>query len=256
MLDTIETLFGGLLQQAILRAELRRLFRWLKDKGVTAIITAERGDGTLTRQGLEEYVSDCVILLDHRVTEQVSTRRLRVVKYRGSAHGTNEYPFLIDEEGFSVLPVTSIGPGPRGVQRADLDRDRAARRHAGRRGLLPRQQRPHQRDGGDRQEQPGRPLRRRRLRAAASAACISPSRNRESQIVRNMASIGIDLRAVDQEGAASHSVAARPTATGLETHLAADAQAWSRSFQPRMVIVDPITNLARSGTAVRSRGRC
>src|SRR5262249_3543204 len=94
---------------AVLRAELRRLFRWLKDRGVTAVITAEKGEGTLTRQGLEEYVSDCVILLDHRVTEQVSTRRLRVVKYRGSVHGTNEYPFLIDEDGIPVLPLTSIG---------------------------------------------------------------------------------------------------------------------------------------------------
>jgi circadian clock protein KaiC len=109
VLDSIETLFGGLSNAAILRAELRRLFRWLKDKGVTAIITGERGDGTLTRQGLEEYVSDCVIVLDHRVTEQLSTRRLRIVKYRGTTHGTNEYPFLIDEEGISVLPLTSLG---------------------------------------------------------------------------------------------------------------------------------------------------
>src|SRR5262245_466126 len=99
VLDTIETLFGGFTNEALLRSELRRLFRWLKDKGVTSVITAEKGNGTLTRQGLEEYVSDCVILLDHRVTDQVSTRRLRVVKYRGTAHGTNEYPFLIDQEG-------------------------------------------------------------------------------------------------------------------------------------------------------------
>jgi KaiC/GvpD/RAD55 family RecA-like ATPase len=109
VLDTIETLFGGLSQTAILRAELRRLFRWLKDKGVTAVITGERSEGALTRQGLGEYVSDCVIVLDHRATEQVSTRRLRIVKYRGSAHGTNEYPFMIDEDGFSVLPITSLG---------------------------------------------------------------------------------------------------------------------------------------------------
>lgn len=108
VLDTIETLFSGLPNQVILRSELRRLFRWLKDKGVTAIITGERGDGSLTRQGLEEYVSDCVIVLDHRVSEQTSSRRLRVVKYRGSTHGTNEYPFLIDEDGISVLPVTSL----------------------------------------------------------------------------------------------------------------------------------------------------
>ena len=109
VLDTIEVLFAGLPNPAILRAELRRLFRWLKDKGVTAIITGERGEHSLTRHGLEEYVADCVILLDHRVTDQISTRRLRVVKYRGSAHGTNEYPFLIDEHGISVLPITSLG---------------------------------------------------------------------------------------------------------------------------------------------------
>src|SRR5215216_3838326 len=103
VLDTLEALFSGFTNQSILRAELQRLFRWLKDKGVTALITAERGEGTLTRQGLEEYVSDCVILLDHRVNEQVSTRRLRIVKYRGTSHGTNEYPFLIGKHGISVL---------------------------------------------------------------------------------------------------------------------------------------------------------
>ncbi len=108
VLDTIESLFAGLANQAILRAELRRLFRWLKDKGVTAIITAERGTNELTRYGLEEYVSDCVILLDHRVNGQISTRRLRVVKYRGSMHGTNEYPFIIDEKGISIMPITSL----------------------------------------------------------------------------------------------------------------------------------------------------
>ena len=108
VLDTIENLFAGLTNQGILRAELRRLFLWLKDKGVTAIITGEQGDGKLTRHGLEEYVSDCVILLDHRVINQISTRRLRIVKYRGSAHATNEFPFLIDEDGISVLPVTSL----------------------------------------------------------------------------------------------------------------------------------------------------
>ena len=106
VLDTIETLFSSLPNPAILRAELRRLFRWLKEKGVTAIISAERGEGMLTRHGLEEYVSDCVILLDHRTIDQITTRRLRIVKYRGSSHGTNEYPFLIDEDGISILPVT------------------------------------------------------------------------------------------------------------------------------------------------------
>jgi len=109
VLDTVESLFAALPNMLILRAELRRLFRWLKDKGVTVIITAEQGSGTLTRHGLEEYVSDCVVRLDHRVTDQVSTRRLRIVKYRGSVHGTNEYPFLISERGFLVLPITSLG---------------------------------------------------------------------------------------------------------------------------------------------------
>ena len=98
----------GFSNTSILRAELRRLFRWLKEKGVTAIITGERGDGTLTRHGLEEYVADCVIMLDHRVAEQVSTRRLRIIKYRGTSHGTNEYPFLIDDQGISVMPITSV----------------------------------------------------------------------------------------------------------------------------------------------------
>ena len=109
VLDTIESLFSALPNPQILRTELRRLFRWLKKRNVTTVVTAERGEGALTRQGLEEYVSDCVILLDHRVNDQSSIRRLRIVKYRGSTHGTNEYPFLIDEDGFSVLPVTSLG---------------------------------------------------------------------------------------------------------------------------------------------------
>ncbi len=109
VIDTIETLFGGLENQQVLRSELRRLFEWLKHKGVTAIITGERGEGTLTRYGLEEYVADCVILLDNRIQDQLSIRRLRIVKYRGSAHGTNEYPFIIDEQGITVMPITSSG---------------------------------------------------------------------------------------------------------------------------------------------------
>ncbi|HYQ85183.1 MAG TPA: circadian clock protein KaiC, partial [Rubrobacter sp.] len=109
VLDTLEILFGGLDNESILRSEIRRLFRWLKERGMTAVITGERGEGALTRQGLEEYISDCVILLDHRVNDQLATRRMRVVKYRGSLHGTNEYPFLIDERGIEVLPITSMG---------------------------------------------------------------------------------------------------------------------------------------------------
>src|SRR5688572_25331518 len=108
VLDTIESLFSGMSNLAVLRSEIRRLFHWLKEKGVTAFITGERGEKTLTRQGLEEYVSDCVILLDFRVIDQISTRRLRIIKYRGSMHGTNEYPFLIDDHGISVLPITPL----------------------------------------------------------------------------------------------------------------------------------------------------
>jgi circadian clock protein KaiC len=108
-IDTVEVLFAGLRNEAILRAELRRLLRWLKDKGVTTIVTAEQGQNTLTRHGLEEYVSDCVVFLDHRIINQVGTRRLRIVKYRGSAHGTNEYPTMIDTHGLSVLPISSLG---------------------------------------------------------------------------------------------------------------------------------------------------
>ena len=126
VLDTVEALFGPLGDELTLRSELRRLFRWLNNRGVTAIVTGERGEGTLTRHGLEEYVSDCVVLLDHRVHDQISTRRLRVVKYRGSHHGPDEYPFLIDRNGFSVLPVLLDGVGSRRQQRPGLDGCRRA----------------------------------------------------------------------------------------------------------------------------------
>ena len=137
VLDTIESLFAGLGDAGILRAELRRLFGWLKDRGVTAVITGERGVSTLTRQGLEEYVSDCVIVLDHRVMDQISTRRLRIVKYRGSHHGTNEYPFLIDTDGIAVLPITSLAVASQGHHRAHFDRAGLARRHVRQQGLFP-----------------------------------------------------------------------------------------------------------------------
>ncbi len=130
VLDTLEALFSGFSNQGILRAEIRRLFRWLKDRNMTTVITAERGDGTLTRYGLEEYVSDCVIVLDHRVAGQLSTRRLRIVKYRGSVHGTNEYPFLIDEHGISVLPITSFGLNHRASTLKNFQRDSGSRRLA------------------------------------------------------------------------------------------------------------------------------
>ena len=178
VLDTIEALFAGLCNHAVLRAELRRLFRWLKDQGMTAVITGERGDDTLTRYGLEEYVADCVIMLDHRVNDQISTRRLRVVKYRGSAHGTNEYPFLIGNDGLTVLPITSLGLdhaasrervatgiaeldemlGGKGVFRGSSVLISGARRH--------------------RQEHASPPASPTPPARAASACCCSPSRNR------------------------------------------------------------------------------
>ena len=218
MLDTIEALFSGLSNEAILRAELRRLFRWLKDKGVTAMITGERGEGTLTRHGLEEYVSDCVILLDHRVHDQISTRRLRVVKYRGSAHGTNEYPFLIDERGISVLPITSLGLEhaasderiSTGIPRLDemLGGKGFYRGSSvlvsGTAGTGKTSLAAHFVAAACRR---GRALPLLRLRGVAG------------QIMRNMRSIGIDLEPWVEQGLLRFH-AARPTLYGLEMHLA------------------------------------
>ena len=244
VLDTIETLFGGFSNQAILRAELQRLFRWLKDKGVTAIITAERGDGTLTRQGLEEYVSDCVILLDHRVNDQVSTRRLRVVKYRGTAHGTNEYPFLIDEDGFSVLPITSAGL--KHVASTERISTGIARLDAmlGGAGVYRGSSVLFSGTAGTGKSSLAAHL--------ARESCLRGERclyfafeESESQIVRNMRSIGIDMRPWIKKGLL-HFVAERPTANGLEMHLALMHRA-IRKFHPRMVVVDPISNLVDAG---------
>src|SRR4249920_1960901 len=238
VLDTIEALFSGFSDQSILRAELRRLFRWLKDKGVTAIITAERGEGTLTRQGLEEYVSDCVILLDHRVTDQVSTRRLRVVKYRGSAHGTNEYPFLVDGSGFSVLPITSLGLQHRasaervssGVPR--LDAMLGGGYFRGSTVLVS-----------------GTPGSGKTSVAArfVQAACERGERclffafeESPDQLSRNMESIGMDLGRWRKEDLL-RLVSARPAVYGLETHLAFMHRT-IREFRPMAVLVDPITD--------------
>jgi circadian clock protein KaiC len=244
VLDTIETLFGGFSNEAILRAELRRLFRWLKDKGVTAIITAERGEGTLTRQGLEEYVSDCVILLDHRVNDQVSTRRLRVVKYRGTAHGTNEYPFLIDEQGFSVLPITSTGLEHRvseeristGIPRLDT--------MLGGGGIYRGSSVLVSGTAGTGKSSLSAHLARESC-ARGERCLYFAFEESESQIVRNMASIGIDLRPWIKKDLL-RVVAGRPTATGLEMHLALMHRK-IQQFRPRMVVVDPISNLAAAG---------
>jgi circadian clock protein KaiC len=244
-LDTLEVLFAGLTNHGILRAELRRLFRWLKDRGVTALITCERGDGALTRYGLEEYVSDCVILLDHRVTEQVSTRRLRIVKYRGSAHGTDEYPFVIDQDGFSVLPITSLG----------LDHAVSAERVS---TGIPRLDAMLGGSGCFRGSTvlvsgtagTGKTSIAAHFAHAAGARgerCLFAAfEESPDQIVRNMASIGLDLAPLVERGLLRiHAV--RPTLQGLEQHLAALHRVVER-FDPSTVIVDPISNLEAAGT--------
>jgi circadian clock protein KaiC len=245
VLDTLESLFGGFTNQAILRAELRRLFRWLKDKGVTAVITGERGEGQLTRQGLEEYVSDCVILLDHRVKEQVSTRRLRIVKYRGSTHGTNEYPFLIDEDGIHVLPLTSLQlnhPASNerissGVPRLDA--------------ML----------GGEGYYRGSSILisgtagtGKTSLSAHfAEATCQRGERclylafeESPAQLIRNMKSIGVDLTPWVKKGLLRLE-SSRPTLHGIEMHLAT-IHKMVDNFKPQVVIIDPISNFSSAGT--------
>jgi circadian clock protein KaiC len=244
VLDTIENLFAGPQNQGILRAELRRLFRWLKDRGVTAVITAERGDGALTRHGLEEYVSDCVILLDHRVTDQVSTRRLRIVKYRGTAHGTNEYPFLIDEDGFSVLPVTSLGLKHEvsderissGVPRLDT--------MLGGEGFY---------RGTTILVSGTAGTGKTSLSASfVDAACRRGERclyfsfeESQGQLIRNMRSIGLNLEQWTRKNLLQfHS--SRATFYGLEMHLAMIHKI-VQDFQPKVVVLDPIGSLIQAG---------
>ena len=245
VLDTIETLFGGLSNVAILRGELRRLFRWLKDKGVTAVITGESGEATLTRHGLEEYVSDCVILLDHRVTDQMSTRRLRIVKYRGTTHETNEYPFLIDEDGISVLPVTSLG-----LQHAAS----TERISSG----IPRLDAMLGGEGffrGSTVLMSGTAGSGKTSIAAhfATAACQRGERclyfafeESPGQILRNMRSIGINLEPWVKKGLLQFH-ASRGAIHGLEMHLTT-IHKLVREFQPRVVVMDPIGSLIAVGT--------
>jgi circadian clock protein KaiC len=244
VLDTIESLFAGLPNPLILRAELRRLFRWLKAKGVTAVVTGERGEGMLTRQGLEEYVSDCVIVLDHRVNEQVSSRRLRVVKYRGSTHGTNDYPFLIDEDGISVLPVTSLGLQhiasidriSSGVARLDAMLGGAGYYRgssvliSGTAGTGKSSLAAHFADAAC----------RRGEHALYFAFEESPT-----QIMRNMRSIGIDLSRWVQKGLLQFE-ATRPTLFGLEMHLTTMRKAVN-DFKPQVVILDPLNSFIMGG---------
>jgi len=246
VLDTIETLFGGFTNQGVLRSELRRLFRWLKDKKVTCVITGERGDGALTRQGLEEYVSDCVILLDHRVTEQVSTRRLRIVKYRGSVHGTNEYPFLIDEHGISVLPVTGLG----------LTHESSNERVSSGVPQL------DQMLGGEGYYRGSSILATGtagtgKTSLAAQFALSTCKRGERclylafeespSQLLRNMRSINVNLEPYRRNGLLQLH-ASRPTLLGLEAHLV-QIHKMVTEFEPGAVIVDPISNFIASGSA-------
>jgi circadian clock protein KaiC len=250
VLDTVESLFSGLDNQAILRAELRRLFHWLKNKGVTAVITGERGEATLTRQGLEEYVSDCVIMLDHRVIEQVSTRRLRVVKYRGSTHGTNEYPFLIDETGISVLPITSL----------KLDNEVSSEIvSTGISGLDEMFEGQGFYRGSNILVSGTAGTAKTTIASCfAHAQCLKKEKTvyfafEESpqQLIRNMRSIGIDLEQHVRKGCLQiHS--SRPSLNGLELHLLT-LRKLIREFKPTTVIIDPISNLITVGTELEVR---
>lgn len=251
VLDTLEVLFACLPNEAILRSELRRLFCWLKEKKVTAVITAERGRETLTRHGLEEYVSDCVILLDHRVNDQIATRHLRVIKYRGALHGTNEFPFLIGNEGISVLPITSLALNHKvsaeriatGISRLDA--------MLGGKGFF----------RGSSILLTGTPGTGKTIISANFAQAAGRRGERvlffsfeesPDQIIRNMHSIGLRLDPLVKRGLLRfHS--ARPSLYGLEMHLATMFKEIS-TFKPHVVIVDPITSLMDSGTDSEGKG--
>ncbi len=249
-IDSIETLFTGLTDTTLLRAELHRLFRWLKDKGVTALVTAERGEGSLTRHGMEEYVSDCVILLDNRVANQFATRRLRIVKYRGSRHGADEYPFMIGDSGLSVLPITSLG----------LTHEASAHRIS---SGVPRLDQMLGGQGfyrGSSVVISGTAGTGKSSLAAhfADATCRGGERallflleESPSQYLRNMRSIGIDLAPwLRRDLLRIH--AARPTLCGLESHLQT-IHRQTAEFEPAIVAVDPITNLSSVSTFDEAR---
>jgi circadian clock protein KaiC len=251
VLDTIEALFSGLPNEFILRAEIRRLFSWLKTHGLTAIITGERGENSLTRYGLEEYVADCVILLDNPIIDKISTRNLRIIKYRGSAHGSNEYPFLIDEDGISVLPITSLQLDHEaseehistGIQRLDS--------MLGKKGFYKGSSILITGSAGTGKSS--------LIAQFADNTCrngqkclIFAFEESPKQIIRNMRSIGIDLQPWVDEGLLQFH-ATRPTLYGLETHLVTIFKAVNQ-FKPDLVIFDPITNLITVGknTEVKS----
>lgn len=251
VLDTIEGLFAALPNEAIMRAELRRLFRWLKEKGVSVIITGERGEGTLTRYGLEEYVSDCVISLDHRVVDQVTTRRIRVVKYRGTTHGTNEYPFLIEKDGISIWPITSVQLEhkasieriPTGIKRLDT--------MLGGKGFY--------RGSSILLSGTAGTGKTSVAAAFADAACRRGERSlyfsfeeSPSQIMRNMGTVGLDLQQWVKKGLLQFETV-RPFHFGLEMHLARTIKAITE-FGPAVVVIDPISGLDTSGTTLEVKG--
>lgn len=250
VLDTIEVLFSNFLNPVLLRSEIRRLFRWLKDKGVTAVITGERGEGTLTRQGLEEYVSDCVIVLDHRVNEQSSTRRLRIVKYRGSQHGTNEYPFLIDEEGFSVMPITSLGLDHIALKERISTGIPKLDEMLGNKGYY---------RGSSILVSGTAGTGKSSLSAHfANSACGNGERvlyfsfeESPSQIVRNMESIGLDLgKWIKKDLLRFHAM--RPTFSGLEMHLTTLHKLINK-FNPSIVILDPINSFVAGNNQLEAK---
>jgi circadian clock protein KaiC len=247
-LDTIESLFSALPNPAILRSELRRLFRWLKDQGMTTIITGEQGVGSFTRQGLEEYISDCVIFLDHRVNDQVSTRRLRVVKYRGTTHGSNEYPFLIDETGISVLPITSLRLNHEATaERVSTGIERLDEMLGG--GYFKGTTVLCSGSAGTGKTSIAAHL----VRAACEKGkrCLFFAFEESSaQLMRNMGAIGIDLGRYTANGSLEL-VASRPYAKGLEMHLLSMHKAVNQR-QPALVVIDPVSNLVGSGSPLGS----
>jgi circadian clock protein KaiC len=240
MLDTLEALFSGFSNPAILRSELRRLFRWLKDKGLTTVITAEKGESTLTRHGLEEYVSDCVILLDHRIKDQISARRMRIVKYRGTKHGADEYPFLLDEQGISIVPLTSsqlqhtVSNDRVSSGVPDLDEMLEGKGYYRGSSILISGT-----SGSGKTS----------LAASfAEAACRRGERclfvdfeESKHQVARNMTSVGIDLAQWSQKGLLFHE-AWRPTQYGMEMHLLR-IHKLVEGVKPQCVVIDPVTNL-------------
>jgi circadian clock protein KaiC len=243
LLDTIEALFGGFLNMGVLRSELRRLFRWLKERGVTAVVTGERGSESLTRHGLQEYVSDCVISLDHRVRDEVSTRRLRVVKYRGSVHGTNEYPFLIRSSGISVLPLTSVGlDHPASPERISAGHEGLDGMLGGR-GFLRGSSVIVSGPAGSGKSTVGAHFADGACRGGARASVFLFEESPQ-QYLRNMRSVSLDLEGHIREGLLRLQ-AGLATSQGLEQHLLDLHQAIDE-FRPEVVVLDPITAFSRS----------